>query len=243
MNCIKTSIWIVLIFGCSAIAETSEIFSDGYNQYQQSFSSLEKQLESWTKSPVSHKEHLSPLEQDAYTIFEDVWTPADFTRFVPDSTNNHQIVTPPFILVQNSLKVEFEEDDGSYSTQLISNFVPAVSVEGAKVIVLTEERKEIILDFLGHTAQAPIANLYDSSRNSSEVVKKYLYISEILTVTPGHWAEWHLVAFPEILGIRFNQERTNASVYLRFKHGGATAYYTKSGEGWTFNRSEDTWVE
>lgn len=238
-------LFLMLTISCHASSDTNSIFHTGYDQYQNSFLSLEDKLNQWTKFPKPRiLKDLPSWQQDAYLIFEDIWTPTDYDRFVPDSTNDQEkIITPPFLLVQSTLKIRVEVDDDKYVKHNIDLFSPLIKSEEYKIIVLTEIRKKEILQFLGEPAISPKRGVYDTFRNKSERANRYQYLSKVLTITPGHWNSWNLVAFPEVLEIQFNKAQTKAVVLLRFKYGGATATYEKKNGRWLFKSCEQTWVE
>jgi hypothetical protein len=237
---------IVVFFTNIVGAETNDIFSAGYVQFQQCFITLSNQLSSWTESPLSQKDNLTPLEEDAYAIFEDIWSPTNLNRLGEFEAGGFEnwYARSPYLLVQNELHTETKKLFGGSTTNVIENFVPSLPSFKGRAIVLTGERKKAILSFLGDE-EHPLGygGIMNPSRAKGESRNRENYLTEALPIQHGHWGGWNLITYPEISRIEFNSKRTEASVDFRVGYQGGTAIYKKKDGQWMLQESHATWIE
>ena len=244
---------LIICTACFANANTNDIFSAGHQQYQQGLSTLNGILDSWTQSSSPRTESIPLEEVDAYLIFEDIWNPKKLSRlgdfgYIP----NYNFFS--HALVQNELQVSTVKDQQTYTALLtgqldpyeaqsnlttlaIQDFRPHIKsddTKNTKIILLTNERKESLLQFLGNTPTA----------TPSESGKREGFIRQCLPIGRSHWnTYWILHSYPVVGNIVFNTTKTEALVFFCIGDEGGTAVYFKKNGSWKLKNSKTTWME
>lgn len=214
-----------------------------------------------------------PWVSDVYEIFEDFWSPTEPDRLAGDD-DNARIGNPyygsPYLVLQPSVSVSLietldedtdedsqrtiafalklnelaREDIADVKSQLIDDFRPRVSVEGQKIVRLTEARERSLLAFLGDEHH-PVGqgNIMNPAAAKGESRIRARYLSHCLPIIHGHFSGWHLVSHPKVRRILLNTAGTEAHVDFQFVYQGGTAYYEKRDGEWIMTDSELTWVQ
>lgn len=241
---------------CIAYADTNNLFASGFNKYQQGLSELNSTLDSWSLPPPPSPPHVKsiPLEEiDAYQIFEDIWNPKKLLRlgdfgYIP----NYNFFT--HALIQNELRVSVSKDKETYTALLsgqlepyephsnltsfvIQDFRPRINtgnMKNTKIILLTDERRQLLVQFLGDTPTS----------NPVEARKKEEFLRQCVPIGGNHWnTDWILHSYPIVGNIVFNYTKTEALVFFCIGFEGGTAVYSKKNGSWELQNSKTTWIE
>lgn len=218
----------------------------GLTAYANEFQQLINKISSWAEAPLPHTDDLTPIEKDAYAIFEDIWTPTNLRRLGEFEVESFEdwYAHSPYLLVQNKLQTRSKSWLGNSTIHVIENFVPRVNRPQGKIIILTDERRNILTSFLSNKEHTlGDEGILTPFQTKGEFKDRAILLKEVLPIQHGHWGGWNLVTYPEILEIVFNRRHTEATVNFRVGYQGGIANYKKRNDRWEFISSQCAWIE
>ena len=132
-----------------------------------------------------------------------------------------------YAVVQNNIKYTTSEYENHKE---ISDFRPAVD-PGPSVLFLTPEYWEALNSFL------------DRDVHQGDLQERYNFLTEKLSIWPGHWFGWHFLTHPEIDYLKINSTLDSAVVHFRIIFEGGEAILVHDGTRWRMTESRLTWIE
>ena len=166
--------------------------------------------------------------QATYAIFQNFYDPFNLSKFGDPEVGNDFYASTKYLIVQNEVYIRFANETTERS---VTNFRPFVCFENAKVIYLREDYAELLNQFLSEELE------------HDEILKRLVFLNTYTKIVHGHWFGWHLITHPEISGIEFNSDLTQADVYFRIVYEGGDANFRKQDRDWKMTSSRMTWIE
>jgi len=241
-------------------------------------------LEAWHKrhrAVTDEKRAKKPLlEREAYSVFR--------AFFVPSKP----ALEKAYVVIQKELKVTLVDDELSgvfermkkyedggmrlgtpsellrqlpvISCVTLHDFRPAVSIEGPKVLYLTRDHLQELLEFLVvepksefHHVYVPLVDRYwdlphgadpwepETDDELTARKRRLAYLNSQLNIIPGHFGTgWHFATHPFAYNLYLNQNQTRAVVEFREGYSGSEAYLKKTDKGdWVVVSRQPTWME
>lgn len=148
----------------------------------------------------------------------------------------------------NKVRWYFEEAWGSLSLPQfekisqypIFDFRPQLEDRSREYVYLTSEYNKILDDFLCRGKSRSKDVLRELGRRAN-----FLFQNGIRVWQP-HWYwndSWHLLTYPEVRTIVFDEKMEYAKVYFTIVYQGGEAYLKKEGDSWMLISSRITWIE
>lgn len=212
---------------------------------------IQQYFKNWNKESKQQvkKEYEDELERNSYEIFRVVYRPYDFGSLLNERQDWGMVETSlsdlihasEYIVIQDKISyvlwdfTNWVEEDGKSAIanynikrnerKYIEDFKPPVNIDEDKLLYLSKEYQDALLQFLG-TQEHPFAekNIMSPAYPKDETMRRYEFIKSYIPILYGHWGGyWHLNTHPDVGTIIINKEMDEAIALYRIGYlfGGA----------------------
>lgn len=218
-------------------------------------STLHSFFEDWHKkvNPCKHAKLDYPeIVEKTYEVFECFYLPDNFNRIAPETTLVEPESLPEFYYVlagnisvnQYARKFPWQKEKEPVLRLIINDFRPNIKIGGAKIVILTDEYKWILEEFLGDEQyDLGHGSIMAPAQARDESLKRQQYINQVTKVMHGHWGGWHLTTHPEVYQIDFNNSLSSATAHYRVGYSGGEAMFKLENNNWVMESFKLTWIE
>lgn len=225
---------------------TAEILADLKNAYERdSDSALICVLHDWNdKVPAKNISSLSDdTEKAIYKIFLAFYNPFDIDKYGQHEWGNSMYEGYDYVIIQNELfyykgngETDYEDRDS------ITDFRPAVNIDGKTTLYLTPNYNEALLYFLNPEYNPSENTMFEEI--SEEGWDHWEFITTTLAILPGHWGGyWHIETHPYISFLSIDNDLHEAKLEFRIGYMFGEAQFENKITGWEMTSSSITGIE
>ena len=128
--------------------------------------------------------------------------------------------------------------------QKVTDFQPETIFKNDRIVYLNEEYDSIVNSFLGSDHHSlGTGGIMNPAQAKGESKKKKHFLEDFIKIHHGHWGGWHVITFPQIDKVVFDEKMVFALVQFRIKYEGGTAVFKKENDSWKKLSLEMTWIE
>lgn len=235
-------LFVVFIFILSSTSCKDEITQPENSLIESAYlnnsvNELDSFIFEWYSSvhPTSDSElsQLSDTIKCIYELYKSYYDPLNLynysiTGYYPETGNNfyHSI---PYFIIQNQINYKIGDSDSMY---ILKDFKPQLGIDSVKFLYLTDKYKNEMLAFL------------DDPKYRNEWYEIMMFLRQRIKIYIKHYnLSWHLVTFPEIEEIKFNNNLDTAIVSFRILFEGGTSKLIRNSNRWEMIESQLLWIE